>query len=356
MRIFGNLIYINKSIIELLINNKIITFIVDSLNSPISSFRLTCLWLINKIILNLKKLEGNSLSYINLFTTKNAILNYKFILTRLDNMKSFDEIGELFWLFNELVKYDPAILALIFFSDLGENNNNNNDNYSLNLNTDLAINNFQTVLNNCLLNKMFQTSFRLISNLLIVCYNNVKNQDLLSKLIDMLFAQQGFLIFIDDVLNSPKNKYDISLVKDILLLIFNLVSFSINKSCILFKNGIINLLNDKDYQNDNEILKLLLFIYYRILMTNSFLFEPNDEKVINICLILFERFKNDFSVIIIFIDIFYFYLTASHVIINNDIENEIKAIANCEQNIPIEKYQFILLNLTNFIKVNSPYP
>ena len=91
-------------------------------------------------------------------------------------------------------------------------------------------------------------------------------------------------------------------------------------------------------------------------MTNSFLFEPNDEKVINICLILFERFKNDFSVIIIFIDIFYFYLTASHVIINNDIENEIKAIANCEQNIPIEKYQFILLNLTNFIKVNSPYP
>ena len=354
LRIFGNIIYINKSIIELLINNKIITFIVDSLNSPISSFRLTCLWLINKIILNLKKLEGKSLSYINLFTTKNAILNYKFILTRLDNMKSFDEIGELFWLFNELVKYDPAILALIFFSDLGENNNN--DNNSLNLNTNLAINNFQTVLNNCLLNKMFQTSFRLISNLLIVCYNNVKNKDLLSKLIDMLFAQQGFLRFIDDVLNSPKNKYDISLVKDILLLIFNLVSFSINKSCILFKNGIINLLNDKDYQNDNEILKLLLFIYYRILVTNSFLFEPNDEKVINICLILFERFKNDFSVIIIFIDIFYFYLTVSHAIVNNDIENEIKAVANCEQNIPIEKYQFILLKLTNFIKVNSPYP
>jgi hypothetical protein len=267
-------------------------------------------------------------------------------------MKSFDEIGELFWLFNELVKYDPAILALIFFSDLGENNNN--DNNSIHLNTDLAINNFQTVLNNCLSNKMFQTSFRLISNLLVVCYNNVKNKDLLSKLIDMLFVQQGFLRFIDDILNSPKNKYDISLVKDILLLIFNLVCFSVNKTCILFKNGILNLLNDKNYQNDNEIMKLLLFIYYRILLTNSFLFEPNDEKVINICLILFERFKNDFSVIIIFIDIFYFYLNASHITISNDIENAIKAVANCEQNIPIEKYQFIFLKLTNFIKVNSP--
>jgi hypothetical protein len=352
LRIFGNIIYINKSVIELLINNKVISFIVDSLNSPISSYRTTCLWLINKIILNLKKSENLSLSYINLFTTRNAILNYKFILTRLDNMKSFDEIGELFWLFNELVKYDPAILALIFFSDLGENNNN--DNNSIHLNTDLAINNFQTVLNNCLSNKMFQTSFRLISNLLVVCYNNVKNKDLLSKLIDMLFVQQGFLRFIDDILNSPKNKYDISLVKDILLLIFNLVCFSVNKTCILFKNGILNLLNDKNYQNDNEIMKLLLFIYYRILLTNSFLFEPNDEKVINTCLILFERFKNDFNVIIIFIDIFYFYLKASHITISNDIENEIKAVANCEQNIPIEKYQFILLKLTNFIKVNSP--
>ncbi len=351
LRIFGNIIYINNNVIELLINNNIITSIVDSLNSPVSSFRITCLWVINKIIVNLKKLEG--INYMNLFYTKNAILNYKFILSRLDNLSSFDEIGELFWLFNELVKYDPTFLAIVFFSDLGDKNNDN----EIRLNKELALKNYELVLNNCLSNKMFQTSFRLISNLLIVCFNIVKNEDLSSELINILFEKQGFIRFIDDVLNSPKNKYETPLVKDILLLIFNLICLSKIKSSILFKKGIINLINDINYQNDNEIMKLLLFMYYRILAANAFLFEPNDEKVIKVCLILLERFKDDISIIIIFIDIFYFYLKASHIKISDDIENEIKAMASCEQNtqnIPIEKYQFVLIKLTNSIKLHSP--
>ena len=88
---------------------------------------------------------------------------------------------------------------------------------------------------------MFQTSFRLISNLLIVCFNIVKYEDLSSKLINILYEKQGFIRFIDDVLNSPKNKYETPLVKDILLLIFNLICLSEIKSSILFKKGIINL-------------------------------------------------------------------------------------------------------------------
>ena len=271
LRIFGNIIHINNRVIELLINNQIITFIIDSLNNPVPSLRTTCLWLINKIILNLKKLE--STNYINMFTTKNAILNYKFILTRLENLLSFDEIGELFWLLNELVKYEPSILISIFFSDVIDKNNlnsNNNGNNLFYFNRDFTLKNFEFILNNCLTMKMFQTSFRLISNLLIVCLNHIKNEELLIKLIEILFQKQGILRFINDVLNSPKNKYDISLVKDILLLIFNLICLSPTKSCVLFKNGIVNLINNKDYQNDNEIMKLLFYIYYRILITKSF--------------------------------------------------------------------------------------
>ena len=73
---------------------------------------------------------------------------------------------------------------------------------------------------------MFQISFRLISNLLVVCNSEVKNENLLIKFIELFFEKKSVLLFINDVLNSPKNKYDFSLVKDIVLLIFNLICLS----------------------------------------------------------------------------------------------------------------------------------
>ena len=351
LRIFGNLIYIDNNLIELLLKNQIISFIIGSLNSPVSSFRTTCLWLINKIIIIFGKL--NATNYINLFLEKNAISNYKFILARLENKSSsFDETGELFWLFNELVKYNSSFLIPIFFS-----NTNINANYidfiSLNkVNKDIAFKNFEFILNNCLSSKMIQACFRLISNLLIICWKDLKDEDLLSKLIDKLYLKHGVLEFINDILNSPKNKYNISLVKDILLLIFNLICLSQIKSSSLFKNGIVNLITNKDYQNDNEIMKLLFFIYYRILGSNYFSFEPNDEKVIKVCLEIMEKFKDDNSILTIFIDILFFYLKLSHTKIGENIENELKVLSDSEQNIPIEKLQFYLFKLSNYVKLN----
>ena len=220
------------------------------------------------------------------------------------------------------------------------------------LNKELALKNFEFVLDNCLTLKTQQTCFRLISNLLIVCYNIVNNEDLLSKFIEKLFLKKNILYFINEVLNSPKNKYEISLVKDILLLIFNLIYLSQIKSCALFKNGIVNIINNKDYQNDKEIMKLLFFIYYRIRACNSFLFEPNDEKVIRTCLIIMERFKDDNSILIIFIDILYFYLKASHIKIGGDVENELDRLSKSMENIPIENLQDILIKFINFVKIH----
>ena len=351
LRIFGNLIYIDNNLIELLLKNQIIPFIIGSLNSPVSSFRTTCLWLINKIIIIFGKL--NATKYINLFLEKNAISNYKFILTRLENKSSsFDETGELFWLFNELVKYNSSFLIPIFFSNTNINANSI-DFISLNkVNKDVALKNFEFILNNCLSSKMIQTCFRLISNLIIICWKDLKDEDLLSKLIDKLYLKHGVLGFINDILNSPKNKYNISLVKDILLLIFNLICLSQIKSSSLFKNGIVNLITNKDNQNDYEIMKLLFFIYYRILGSNYFSFEPNDEKVIKVCLEIMERFKDDYSILTIFIDILFFYLKLSHTKIGENIENELKVLSDSEQNIPIEKLQIYLFKLSNYVKVN----
>ena len=348
LRIFGNIIYLNNNIIDILINNQLINFIIDSLISPVSSFRTTCLWLLNKFLIILKKLDGNKNNYINYFTNKQAISNYKFIFNRIVNQKNFDEIGELFWLLNELAKYDSSILVPIFFTDINNINNNNFNNNNLSyINKDLAIKNFEFVLDNCLTVNLLQACFRLISNLLVVCHYNVNNEDLLKALIETLFEKQTVLWFIKDVLNSPKNKYETPLIKDILLLIFNLSFLFQVKSSVLFRSGIVNLISNKDYQNDTEIIRLLYFIYYKMLLSNSYFFEKNEDKVIKTCLIVKDRFKNDSSILIIFIDILFFYLKASNIKIGNDVENELNLMVNYEKNIPVDRLQSTLLKLSN---------
>ena len=350
LRIFGNIIYLNNNIIDILINNQLINFIIDSLISPVSSFRTTCLWLLNKFLIILKKLDGNKNNYINYFTNKQAISNYKFIFNRIVNQKNFDEIGELFWLLNELAKYDSSILVPIFFTDINNINNNNFNNNNLSyINKDLAIKIFEFVLDNCLTVNLLQACFRLISNLLVVCHYNVNNEDLLKTLIETLFEKQTVLWFIKDVLNSPKNKYETPLIKDILLLIFNLSFLFQVKSSVLFRSGIVNLISNKDYQNDTEIIRLLYFIYYKMLLNNSYFFEKNEDKVIKTCLIVKDRFKNDSSILIIFIDILYFYLKASNIQIGNDVENELNLMVNYGQNIHVDRLQSILLKLSNFL-------
>lgn len=347
-RILGNLININNNIINTLFNNKIVDSIINYINNPVSSFRTTCLWLLNKIIFVLKR--NNSTNYIKYFINRNAITNYNFIFTRIKKHIIIDEISEFFWFLCELAKDDPTILIPIFFSNISEIYNFTNFNQIKN---ELALKNFSFILNNSLTNKMSQISLRLISNLLVVCNNEIKNEYLLGKFIEMFFEQKSIILFINDVLNSPKNKYDISLVKDALLLIFNLICISPTKSCIYFKKGIVNLISDRDYHVNREVMKILYMTFYRILISTNYTFEPNDEKVIRACLSIIKRFKEEENILIIFIDILYFYLKASRTNINNDIEIELQLLRN-DINPNIEKYQNIFLKLANIVKMYSP--
>jgi hypothetical protein len=202
-------------------------------------------------------------------------------------------------------------------------------------------------------NKLSQISFRLISNLLVVCNNDLNNEYLETKFIENFFEKKSVILYINDILNSPKNKYDISFVKDVLLLIFNLICISPVKSSIFFKKGIVNLISDRDYQINKDIMKLLFMIFYRILASNYFSFEPNDEKVIKSCLILIKKFKNDENVLILFIDILFFYLKASKTLIDDELLNELEFIQK-EKNPKIESYQNIFDKLSTIVKKASP--
>ena len=345
LRIFGNLLFINNNILKLFIDYEIISFIIGSLNSPIPSFRNVCLWIMNKILLIMKKTGNNNI--ISLFTSKIAISNYKFIISRIQNQNSLDEISELFWIFNELVKYDSTILIPIFFTDINYTTNN----CFMNLNKEYTINKFQFILDNCFTNKLLQSSIRLISNLLVVCYKDIKDEDLLSKLVQNLFSKQSIFQLLNNFMNSSKDKFDISFVEDILLLIFNLINISPNNTISFFKNGISKLINNQEYINNKKIMKLLLFIYYKIMKNNSFYFEPNDEIVVKSCLFILEGFKNDNDILYILIDLFYFYLKACNYTIDENVENDLKMMINTNENIPNNNLISLLIKLINIIKI-----
>ena len=345
-RIFGNLLHINNNIIDILIKNNVISFIVEQLNNPVLSFRITCLWFLNKLLIILGRI--NSIDNINILLSKNAILNYKFILSRIKKNVIFDEISEFYWLITELAKYNPKILISIFFSQ--------NIQYNIkteNSNIEYAVEIFSFILDNSLTNKLSQISIRLISDLFAVCDSEINNENLLTKFIEHFFEKKSIILYINDVLNSPKNKYDISLVKDVILLIFNLLCLAPIKTSIFFKKGIVNLISDRDYHTNVEMMKLLFLTFYRILISNSFSFEPNDEKVIKTCLVIIKRFKEDIEVLILFIDILYCYLKASRTQIENEIENAMEFLIN-DQNSNIETYQNMFLNLANIVKMYSP--
>ena len=339
-RILGNLLYINSKSIYTLINNNIINNIIEFLIKPVSSFRISCLWLLNKILLALK--ANNEVdNYINLFTNKYAISNYNFIFARINNL-SLDEMSEFYWFLCELSKYDSTVLIPIFFNGFQNYNNYGN-----------ILQNFEFILNNSMTNKLSQISFRLISNLLVVCNNDLNNEYLVTKFIENFFEKKSVILYINDVLNSPMKKYDLSLVKDVLWLIFNLICISPIKSSIFFKKGIVNLISDRDYQVNKDIMRLLIMIFYRNLISNYFSFEANDEKVIKTCLIIITQFKNEENMLILFIDILYFYLKATKTVIDDELQNELEYIKK-ERNPKIESYQNIFEKLATIVKKASP--
>ena len=100
-------------------------------------------------------------------------------------------------------------------------------------------------------------------------------------------------------------------------------------------------------------MKLLFINFYRILFSTSFSFEPNDEKVVRTCLTIIKRFRDNDNILIVFIDILYFYLKASKTNINYEIENEL-TIAKNKNNVSNPEYNSIFNKLAEIVKMSSP--
>ena len=84
---------------------------------------------------------------------------------------------------------------------------------------------------------------------------------------------------------------------------------------------------------------------------NSFYFEPNDETVVKSLLFILDYFKDDNDILYILIDIFYFYLKTCNFSVEQNVENELKMMINTKENIPNDNLISMLIKLSNFIKI-----
>ncbi len=330
-KFIGKLIFMNDNTFNYFIQNNIINILFNCLNSSVRSLRIVCLWNLNQIITKL--IENNYENEIKIFNQKDSLLSYKFILSRieLNQNNSFDEIFEIYWLLNELFKKFPHSVNYIFFFDRD------------------ALSKFNHILSYTLIEKLSQPCIRLLSNLIVLNNNNI----LRDNFINSVFSRKDLIQYIQLILNTDFAKYDISIIKDILLLIFNLFSFSPKITGSFFYENIMKMIN---YYNtlkiiDNEISKLLLIIYYKIFIENNNTIGQYEEQII-IPFILnnYQNHYNDLNYLLIILDILYFYIKGKGKNIRNQSEYLFKLVIEHNGNIEISNLQSSLLELINLIQ------
>ena len=225
-KFIGKLMFMNDNTFNYFIQNNIINILFNCLNSSVRSLRIVCLWNLNQILTKL--IENNYENELKIFNQKDSLLSYKFILSRieLNQNNSFDEIFEIYWLLNELFKKFPNSVNYIFFFDKD------------------VLSKFDHILSYTLIEKLSQPCIRLLSNLIVLNNNSI----LRDNFINSVFSRKDLIQYIQVILNSDFGKYDISIIKDILLLIFNLFSYSPKITGSFFYENIMKMINN--YNNN----------------------------------------------------------------------------------------------------------
>jgi hypothetical protein len=322
-KFMGNLIFINNDILNFYLENNILDYLFECLNSPVKSLRIVSLAILNKILIKINN-NAQYKKYTSIYFSKNSLYNYKFILSRIDGQYNkfniFDEIYEIYWLINELIKIDFSIVNFLFFSE------------HINI-----FEKFNNLLSITLVEKIFQPCLRLINNIIVLCNDNI----LKFNLINLFFKKDVIIRTLNNILiNYNKEFNDTSIMKDILLLIFNLSCFEPKQTKEKFFSNIIKLTLNNNFYNDVEIIKFLIYIYYRLYVFDNRIFNINEKNIINTFYLYFQFNQKDLGINLMLLDIFNGCLIAMKKNINNynDIQNIISA-TNSNSNINMDIIQ-----------------
>ena len=324
----GNLVFMDEKTLMFFLDNNIISYLFQNLNSSVCSLRCVCLCSLNKIYSEIIK-KQNFQKFITLYIDKNAMFYYKFILSRLEIKRNFDEIYEFYWLINSIIKTHPEIATYLFFVDHEKE----------------IIKKFNNLVSITLVNILIQPCIRLISNLLVLS----NNQIIRDNLCQALLSNVPLVSFISNLLISPINKNEMSIYKDVLLLLFNLSCFVPAQIKQIFYDSIITMLSNNGNFQDLEIFKLSLNIFYRIFIENGKIFDDKNKIIIQILLSQLQYHINDINILLIITDLLYLFVKNVNHINNNTIDNAIKVIESKEGNMDINEIIGIIKEISELI-------
>ena len=330
----GKLMFMNDICFNYFIDNDIINILFNSLNSSVRSLRIICLWNLNQIFSVL--LEKNYENKLILFNQKDSLLSYKFILSRIEltnSINCFDEIFEIYWLLNEIFKKFPDSINYIFFTQKD------------------ILSKFNNILSYSLIENLSQPCIRLISNLIALNGNMILRENF----INCLFSKKDLIQYIQLILSSDLGKYDISLTKDILLLLYNLFYFSPKFASSLFYEQILKMISN--YNNlklkDKDILKLLFLIYYRIFIEkNNFIGNIDEQYIIPLLINNFQDIFNEYFYLLIILDLLYYYIIEKGKNIGEQANYIFKMIKEQNEKVEISNLQSFILEFINIIQMN----
>jgi len=248
----------------------------------VRSLRTICLWTINNIIgavnnSNDEKISSTRILIINnLFDNKQLGYYIKFLFSRIDPSKNFDECYEFFYLLNYI---NIQNINLIFLKDGHVNHEN--------------IHKLFYIL---LIDKLHQPTIRIFGNLLAF-----SSSPICQVLANKFFEDKNLINFIHNFIQNfikkieNKDFSDFYLIKDILWLINNLSSISSTKVENYFKTCLMILLDkictsvnifplsilDQNNNILNELIKNILITFYKIHSRNNFMMLNNEDCQIN---------------------------------------------------------------------------
>ncbi len=173
--------------------------------------------------------------------------------------------------------------------------------------------------------------------------------------INYLFSKKDLIQYIQLILSSDLGKYDISLTKDILLLLYNLFCFSPKLATSIFYEQILKMISN--YNNlkfkDKDILKLLFLIYYRIFIEkNNFIGNIDEQYIIPLIINNYQYIFNEYFYLLIILDLLCYYIIEKGKNIVEQANYIFKMIKEQNEKVDISNLQSFIFEFINIIQMN----
>lgn len=317
--LIGNLILYDENVYFHYINNHLLQYLVKNLNSSVRSLRTICLWTINNIInatncLGMKRnnqisnitddtniISTNKIMKSTLFYNESMAYYYKFVFSRLDYNKNFDESYEFLWLIYYLVNENSELGFNILFNMNSIPNDNDN---------------FNKLLKFVVVDRLSQPIIRIIGTLITEDF--VLNVEIKRKIVEAVLDNTEIGMLLNSTIKyCTINTDKVGFVNDVVWFINSLAFYDPIKTCQLFKASLEYLANPDItvmIQFPLETVRNLLTAIYLCYSAEGL----NDikESVISLVLNNTEQLSCDLRLRYIILDFLYVFLKSTHKLFN----------------------------------------